>query len=129
MEIYCIENLTFTYPTRETAALSGVDLAIERGEFVTLCGPSGCGKTTLLRHLKPSAAPHGVKSGEIFFGGESVIQLSARDAAAKIGFVMQSPENQIVTDKVWHELAFGLESLGLDTLEIRLRVEIGRAHV
>ena len=122
MEAFKIENLTFMYPEREENALSGISLTIERGEFVTLCGPSGCGKTTLLRHLKPSTTPHGIKSGSIFFGKTPIDELSAYDAAAKIGFVMQSPENQIVTDKVWHELAFGLESLGIKTPEIRLRV-------
>ena len=122
METYKIENLTFTYPGREQPVLHNVSLTIEHGEFVTLCGPSGCGKTTLLRQLKPSAAPHGVKSGVIFFCGEPLGELSERDAATKIGFVLQSPENQIVTDKVWHELAFGLESIGIKTPEIRLRV-------
>lgn len=86
-----------------------------------LCGPSGCGKSTLLRRLKPAVAPHGTVSGEIFFCGEHLDGLSAREQAEKIGFVQQSPENQIVTDKVWHELAFGLESLGLSTPVIRRR--------
>ncbi|MDR3278297.1 MAG: ATP-binding cassette domain-containing protein [Oscillospiraceae bacterium] len=122
MENYKIENLTFTYPERSAPALRDVNLTIERGEFVTLCGPSGCGKTTLLRHLKLSATPHGRRDGAIAFEGTPLAELSNRDAAAKIGFVMQSPDNQIVTDKVWHELAFGLESLGLTTQEIRLRV-------
>ena len=122
LAIYRIENLTFTYPNREQPALDGVSLDVGRGEFVTLCGPSGCGKTTLLRQLKPSTAPYGEKTGEIHFEGAPLSGLSDRDAAAKIGFVLQSPENQIVTDKVWHELAFGLESLGVRTPEIRLRV-------
>ena len=122
MEIYKIKNLTFTYPEREKPALDNVSVTINQGEFVTLCGPSGCGKTTLLRQLKPSMAPHGIKDGGIFFGDTSLHNLSPRDATAKIGFVQQSPENQIVTDKVWHELAFGLESLGYKTPEIRLRV-------
>ena len=122
METYRIENLTFTYPTRETPAVNDLSIAVGRGEFVTLCGPSGCGKTTLLRHLKPQAAPHGAKAGTVYFEGATLDGLNARDASAKIGFVLQSPENQIVTDKVWHELAFGLESLGLSTPEIRLRV-------
>ena len=122
METYRIENLTFTYPNREASALDGISLTIERGAFVVLCGPSGCGKTTLLRQLKPSITPHGIKSGAIYFDGTLLNELSARDAAAKIGFVLQSPDNQIVTDKVWHELAFGLESLGMKTPEIRLRV-------
>jgi len=117
-----IESLTFTYPERESPALCDVSLNIKSGEFIVLCGPSGCGKTTLLRQLKPTLAPYGRKSGDILFEGTPLSALSDRDAAAKIGFVMQSPENQIVTDKVWHELAFGLESLGCDTPTIRLRV-------
>ena len=128
MEVYRIENLTFTYPEREKPALENVSVIIRKGEFVTLCGPSGCGKTTLLRQLKPSMVPHGDKTGTILFANSADTQcaplheLSERDAAARIGFVQQSPENQIVTDKVWHELAFGLESLGCKTPEIRLRV-------
>ena len=122
MSTYKVENLTFTYPGRDVAALSDINLEIRQGEFVTLCGPSGSGKTTLLRHLKPYTTPHGAVSGEIFFDGKPIGEFSERDMAAKIGFVFQSPENQIVTDKVWHELAFGLECLGFTTPEIRLRV-------
>ncbi|MDR2611039.1 MAG: ATP-binding cassette domain-containing protein [Clostridiales Family XIII bacterium] len=117
-----IGDVSFTYPTRETPALSGVNLTARPGEFIVLCGPSGCGKTTLLKHCKPALAPHGRVSGEIFFGDTPLQELSDRDAASKIVFVQQNPENQIVTDKVWHELAFGLESLGFDTPAIRLRV-------
>ena len=122
LEIYNIKNLTFTYPEREKPALDDISVTAYRGEFITLCGPSGCGKTTLLRQLKPSMAPHGVKTGDITFNSIPLGKLPVRDAAAKIGFVQQAPENQIVTDKVWHELAFGLESLGYTTPEIRLRV-------
>ncbi len=117
-----IQGLTFTYPEREQPALRDVALTVKSGEFIVLCGPSGCGKTTLLRQLKPALAPHGRLSGEILFEGIPLHKLSQRDAASKIGFVLQSPENQIVTDKVWHEMAFGLESLGFDTPSIRLRV-------
>jgi energy-coupling factor transport system ATP-binding protein len=121
MESYRVEKLTFYYPERERPALDNISLTIGQGVFATLCGPSGCGKTTLLRQFKPSLAPHGVRSGTIYFEGTDIAALSQRDASSKIGFVMQSPENQIVTDKVWHELAFGLESLGCGTAEIRLR--------
>jgi len=122
VESYAIKNLTFSYPEQERLVLNDVSLTIERGQFVVLCGPSGCGKTTLLRQLKTVLAPHGVKSGTISFEGVSLEEMSHEEQSSRIGFVLQSPENQIVTDKVWHELAFGLESLGLDTPSIRLRV-------
>ncbi len=122
MEAYSIKNLTFKYPTSDAPAICDLSLSIEKGHFVTVCGRSGCGKTTLLRQLKPVLAPHGEKTGEIFFGGVSLADIDERTQAEKIGFVLQSPENQIVTDKVWHELAFGLESLGMSTGEIRSRV-------
>ena len=121
METYRIEHVTFSYPNSDRKTLRDINLSIERGAFVTLCGPSGCGKTTLLRTLKPTISPHGETTGNIWFEGTPLNQLSPRAEASDIGFVLQSPENQIVTDKVWHELAFGLESLGLGTEEIRLR--------
>ena len=117
-----IEHLTFFYPEQENAALRDITLTVERGEFLVLCGPSGCGKSTLLRQLKTVLAPHGRRRGEIVFDGKPLETLDQRAQSQRIGFVQQSPENQIVTDKVWHELAFGLESLGYDTPTIRRRV-------
>ncbi len=122
METFKIEHLSFTYPNRANCALRDVTLSLEQGQFMTLCGKSGCGKTTLLRQLKPVLAPHGETSGQILFEGEPLATLDLRAQSQKIGFVLQSPDHQIVTDKVWHELAFGLESLGYDTPEIRVRV-------
>ncbi len=122
MELYQIEEVSFTYPGAEFPALSQLTLKVKQGEFVVLCGESGCGKTTLLRLLKPAIAPAGTKAGRISFCKTDLNQLDPRTAAGEIGFVMQNPENQIVTDKVWHELAFGLENLGVPTAEIRARV-------
>lgn len=122
METFKIEHLTFAYPGKGESALSDICLSVEQGEFITLCGKSGCGKSTLLRQLKTVLAPHGTRSGDVLFEGVPLAELSQRTQTEKIGFVLQSPENQIVTDKVWHELAFGLESLGYDTPTIRLRV-------
>ncbi len=122
MEAVKVENLTFAYPEADENALKEISFTIQSGEFITLCGSSGCGKTTLLRHLKPALAPHGVKSGEIYFQNRNITELSHEEQSKKIGYVMQSPDNQIVTDKVWHELAFGLESLGMDNNSIRKRV-------
>lgn len=114
-----IKNLIFSYPNSKKTALNNINLTINQGEFVTICGKSGCGKSTLLRHLKPILTPHGKTSGEIYFDGKSIYDLSDREQAENIGFVMQNPDNQIVTDKVWHELVFGLESLGINSAEIR----------
>ncbi|SDE10734.1 energy-coupling factor transport system ATP-binding protein [Paenibacillus sp. UNCCL117] len=122
MEIYRIRELSFAFPQQETAALSAIDLSIRGGEFIALCGQSGCGKSTLLRHLKTVLTPHGSRSGEVLFRGRPLQEADQRTQAADIGFVFQSPDNQLVTDKVWHELAFGLESLGCDQRTIRLRV-------
>lgn len=122
METFAIRGLTFSYPEQRARALDGVCLTVEQGEFLVLCGPSGCGKSTLLRQLKTVLAPHGARSGEILFEGRPLDSLDQREQSGAIGFVQQSPDNQIVTDKVWHELAFGLESLGYDTPTIRRRV-------
>ena len=121
MEILSVRDLRFSYPETGRTTLSGVSLTVRQGEFVCLCGPSGCGKTTLLRLLKRELAPFGEVSGQIFCFGQQQAELSEREEAQQIGFVMQNPESQIVTDKVWHELAFGLESLGLPNDEIRRR--------
>lgn len=117
-----IQNLSFSYPGANTPALSDVNLSVAPGEYVLLCGKSGSGKTTLLRHLKTVLAPHGLRSGSVTLDGVPLEQVSPGSQAARIGFVMQDPDDQIVTDKVWHELAFGLENLGCDQKTMRLRV-------
>ena len=118
-----IQDLTFSYAAAKGRhSLENVSLSIEQGEFLVLCGASGSGKSTLLRQLKAVLTPSGKRSGEVLFHGVPLSQVPDRDQAAKIGFVMQNPDDQIVTDKVWHELAFGLESLGCDQKTMRARV-------
>ncbi len=122
METFAVKNLTFTYPNKNTPALDDVSFGVNMGEFIVICGQSGSGKSTLLRNLKPVLAPHGHKKGCVLFYGQDVESLDQKTQAARIGYVLQNPDSQLVTDKVWHELAFGLESLGMDTKTIRLRV-------
>lgn len=122
MEIFKIENLYFSYPNTDEYALENISLTINKGEFLTVCGKSGCGKTTLLRNLKPTLTPSGETRGIVFFEGVDINNLSREAECRKIGFVQQNPENMIVTDTVWHELAFGLENMGMSSAEIRVRV-------
>ena len=122
MELFKVEDLTFTYPDQENNALENIHLSVKQGEFIVIFGQSGSGKSTLLRLLKKEIAPSGNFEGEIFFKGEKLDEMDEKNRASKIGFVFQDPESQIVTDKVWHELAFGLENLGVKRDIIRRRV-------
>ncbi len=121
MEILAVKDLTFTYPKCAAPALRDVSFSLGKGEFAVLCGATGSGKSTLLRMLKRELTPLGERTGRVLFCGRELSELADRDSAAKIGFVMQQPEQQIVTDKVWHELAFGLENLGVPQEEIARR--------
>ena len=121
MEAITIRGLSFAYPNAEEKAVKNINITINDGEFITLFGSSGSGKTTLLRLLKPVLSPNGGKEGSVELFGRDIYSLSFEEQSAKIGFVSQNPDSQIVTDKVWHELAFGLESLGLDNSTIRRR--------
>lgn len=114
--------MTFTYAGASGPAIRGVTFNVNAGEMITVCGRSGSGKSTLLKNLKPALAPYGKLEGSLRFCGRSLEGISNEEQASRIGYVMQNPDNQIVTDKVWHELAFGLENLGEDPAVIRLRV-------
>ena len=122
MEILHVEDLSFTYPLCNSPALKNVSFSVRKGEFCVLCGATGSGKSTLLRLLKKELIPNGEISGKALFNGTPTAEISDIDSASKIGFVMQRPEQQIVTDKVWHELAFGLENLGVPASEAARRV-------
>ncbi|ONK21079.1 cobalt ABC transporter ATP-binding protein [Bacillus sp. VT-16-64] len=122
MEIIKVENVGFTYPQQKESVIQNIHFNVRQGEFIVLFGESGSGKTTLLRLLKRELSPHGKRQGDIYYKGVNIDELDERTAASDIGFVMQNPEHQIVTDKVWHELAFGLENIGIPTSIIRRRV-------
>ena len=122
MEKIALSGLSFSYPQAESAVLSDISFSVEQGELVVLCGFSGSGKSTLLKLLKPSSAPHGEREGSVLLDGQDIYSLPQREQSRRIGFVSQSVERQLVTDKVWHELAFGLENLGCDNQMIRRRV-------
>ncbi|MBO5037507.1 MAG: energy-coupling factor ABC transporter ATP-binding protein [Clostridia bacterium] len=122
MEILKIEDLSFSYPLCEKKALKNISFTVERGDFVTVCGATGSGKSTLMRMLKKELIPLGELTGKVYYKGKDLDTLSEKETTCSIGFVAQRPEEQIVTDKVWHELAFGLENMGLPKDVIRRRV-------
>ena len=122
MEILAVKDLSFSYPLGKGETLHGLTFSVERGDFVVLCGATGSGKSTLMRLLKRELAPAGELSGEIRFKGRLLSEVDDRESACGIGYVMQHSEQQLVTDKVWHELAFGLENMGLPRDIIRRRV-------
>lgn len=122
MEKIRIEDLTFKYPLSEGYALKNIDLSFGKSEFIAICGKSGCGKSTMLRQLKKSMLPYGERTGKVLIDGVEVAEQDDRVSAVSIGFVQQNPDNQLVTDKVWHELAFGLENLGYSNQVIKRRV-------
>ncbi|WP_086313479.1 energy-coupling factor transport system ATP-binding protein [Enterococcus sp. 7F3_DIV0205] len=122
MDYLEIQNLSFSYAGSEKLVLNNVSLTIEEGDFVLICGASGSGKSTLLKMVKPQLTPAGKQTGAIYLNYEKISAIPDVFSTSKIGYVMQNPENQIVTDSAWHELAFGLENIGLEPSEIKSRV-------
>ncbi len=131
MNILEIKDLSYKYKnynedslvSRNTEpALSGINLSVPEGSIVILSGPTGCGKSTLLKLLKSEIAPTGEKTGSVVIDGKELSALTQREKAEKIALLMQNTEDQIVTDKVWHEIAYGLENLGVSKSEAENRV-------
>ena len=122
MALLRFDGLSFAYPYDTRRTLQNVSFEMAEGEYLVLCGPSGCGKTTLLKQAKRELRPAGSREGQVLYQNTPVDMLDAEMAFTEIGYVQQNPEDQIVTDFVWHELAFGLENLALPTKVIRRRV-------
>ena len=122
MALLRFDGLSFAYPYAAHRTLQDVSFEMAEGEYLVLCGPSGCGKTTLLKQAKRELRPAGSREGKVLYPNTPIDELDAETAFPEIGYVQQNPEDQIVTDFVWHELAFGLENLALPTKVIRRRV-------
>lgn len=117
-----VRSLSFAYPGADAAVLEGLDWVVPQGVFALFVGGTGSGKSTLLSLLKPEIAPTGECAGELRVLGENVADMDVRTSAERVGYVFQDPENQIVCETVWHEMAFGLENLGMSRDEMRRRV-------
>lgn len=117
-----VRNLSFAYPGADAAVLERLDWSVPQGAFALLVGGTGSGKSTLLSLLKPEIAPAGERTGELLVLGENVADMDVHASAERVGYVFQDPENQIVCETVWHEMAFGLENLGVSRGEMRRRI-------
>jgi energy-coupling factor transport system ATP-binding protein len=111
-----INDYSFFYPNSKTPTFEDVNLEIKEGDFAILTGDTGCGKTTFLKSLLPNEILSGKKTGKVTL-------LSAEDNTTPlIGYVSQNPENQLICESVWHEIAFALENYGADRSLMRRRV-------
>ena len=122
MEILRIKNLSFSYPQSNKSAINDISFSMNSGDFNIIFGQSGCGKSTLLKLIKNELSPYGKIEGSIYYNSKNTNNIEKKISASEIGFVMQNPDSQIVTDKVYRELAFGLESLGYDNASIKRKV-------
>lgn len=122
MALLRFEKVSFAYPDAARRALDEVSFSMEEGEYLVVCGESGCGKTTLLRQAKPELTPAGARGGTVYYREQPLSEVRSWTSAMEIGYVQQNPDNQIVTDYVWHELAFGLENMALPTHMIQRKV-------
>ena len=121
MNILEIKNLNFNY-VDFPPLWENVNMQLEAGDFALLLGPSGSGKSCLMKHLIYKLAPYGNASGEILYKGQSLDSLSPYEHVKNIAYVSQNPDEQIVSESVWQELAFSLEQLGMPADKMRLRI-------
>lgn len=125
MSFINVENVTFRYGTDDPLslkeALSGVSLAVEKGEFVALLGHNGCGKSTLAKHFNAMLLP---TNGKVYVDGMDTTEESLKyEIRRRVGLVLQNPDNQLVASIVEEDVAFGPENLGVPPEEIRERVD------
>ena len=125
MEMIKTQDLAFTYPGTEdqvnTRALRGVDVTIERGNFVVILGHNGSGKSTLAKTFNAVLLPSG---GKVYVEGMDTMDESLLlEIRRRVGMVFQNPDNQIVANVVEEDVAFAPENLGVPSDEIRKRVD------
>ena len=126
-----IENLRFTYPSRETPTLLGITTRVPCGAFVLLTGPTGCGKSTLLRTLN-GLIPHasaGKLTGVVRLNGKDIASQSLATTCQQVSLLFQNPDDQLFCTLVEDEVAFGLENLGFPPEEIKERITLALKQV
>jgi len=119
------ENLRYTYPPDSEGniklAIDGVNITINKGEFVVVLGHNGSGKSTFAKHINALLIP---TEGKISVSGyDTSKEENIWNVRSKAGMVFQNPDNQIVATIVEEDVAFGPENLGVEPKEIRRRVD------
>ena len=126
-----IENLRFTYPSRDIPTLQNITTRIPRGAFVLLTGPTGCGKSTLLRTLN-GLIPHasaGTLTGTVHLDGQDIASQPLATTCQQVSLLFQNPDDQLFCTLVEDEIAFGLENLSFPPEEIQERITIALEQV
>jgi energy-coupling factor transport system ATP-binding protein len=119
------DRVSVRYTDATAPALHDVSLEIPEGELVLVVGPTGSGKSTLLRTIN-GLVPHfsgGTLTGTVTVDGLDTARHRPRDLATVVGLVEQNPSSTFVTDVVEDEVAYGMETMGLDPTTIRRRIE------
>ena len=126
-----IENLGFTYPSREVPTLRGITARVPSGAFVLLTGPTGCGKSTLLRTLN-GLIPHasaGTLTGTVRLNGKNVAAQPLATTCQQVALLFQNPDDQLFCTRVEDEIAFGLENIGFPPEKIKERIAFALKQV
>ncbi|MFX0029740.1 MAG: energy-coupling factor ABC transporter ATP-binding protein [Candidatus Hermodarchaeota archaeon] len=125
MDLIRFEGFSFRYKGNEDYALDNVNLRIEENKFILLCGETGSGKTTLIRCMNGLIPQFysGFYKGKVFVHEKDTSITPIANLSTEVGIVFQNPENQLIAMNVEHEIAFGLENLGISPKEIAKRIE------
>lgn len=119
------KNFYYRYKGNEEYALNNINLKIEDNKFILLCGETGSGKTTLIRCMNGLIPQFysGFYRGSVEVAGKDTTITAIADLSTEVGIVFQNPENQLVAMNVEHEIAFGLENLGIESGEISKKIK------
>ena len=117
--LFQAEGVDFTY-TKGNRVLKNISLTIRKGEMLAIVGTNGAGKSTFSKAVCGFVTP---QKGKLTLDGLDLAQLSIKERAERIGYVMQNPNQMICEVQIFDEVALGLRNRGLSDVEVKARVE------
>jgi energy-coupling factor transporter ATP-binding protein EcfA2 len=127
MDLVRFDNFYYRYKGNEEYALYNINLRIKKNnsKFILLAGETGSGKTSLIRCMNGLIPQFyaGFYKGKVEIQGKNTVETSIADLSTEVGIVFQNPENQLISMNVEHEIAFGLENLGIPPKDISNRIK------